>query len=1071
MTDLDHVRDEFVEYVRSQLVGPFGGIDEVIADPPNRRYLMGILFPQQLDNEIFFEQEGEELDEDGADSGGTGKAEGAEDLFSDTSVKSANDFLPSSIGVSFFTDASSVVVTAGAARYETLSGSEARDALPAAGNEAKSGRGQKRVWRRHQLPRVEQQFTTSTSEKIWTDRGEIHVRWRRLSKGSLVTVSLLNGAVSDPEQAASRWDDMLLQAGFHVTVPPGSRILEYPSPQLASTDPEEAELRMLYRARRIYAVGHGCSAQWSDELPVTVVKTDVMPASRVPRIAAAGAASDALLIENLAPGGSTDAELLGHLDTFVEDYRVWIRKQRSDASSLSSDMQGPAERVLGRLDEACERMQDGVDILRQHTNALRAFRTANDAMLRQMIHSSKALAGSRHPRRARVQLPSDYHSTNSWRPFQLAFVLSSLGGMVEPDRHDRRLVDLIWFPTGGGKTEAYLLLAAFEILHRRLEFGAEGGGTAVLSRYTLSLLTAQQFQRTATTICALESIRRERPEFGEENISIGLWVGEATTPNHFDKASRLFDEIRDEPNPRDVFLLERCPWCGTEILPRTMTDDDADYGVVATESSFKFNCPNDYCQFHDRLWVHVVDDDLYERPPTFVLGTVDKFAGLAWEPRSGAFFGNSFGSGPRRRRPSLIIQDELHLLTGPLGTIAGVYEAAIDLLCEQDGNLPKVVASTATIRRAGEQVSGLFGREVRLFPPTGINADASYFAEVDEKAPSRLYVGLMAQGHTSDTATVQTCTALLQAPIDLGFDGDSLDAYYTLVAYHNSLRELGRTVTMALDDIPARIKALMAGRPQREYDVEELTSNVPRSEQPRLLERLSLRYDNPDHIGMVASTNMLSVGVDVPRLGLMLMNGQPKANAEYIQATSRVGRSATPGLIFTLFRPTRPRDRSHYENFKPFHEALYRSVEPTTVTPYSNQSRDRAFHAALIILVRHKLGLLRDDQAGDILGHRSDVDDLATELLDVVGKVEPRELKSARRDVNKFIETWCELAQEASNAGKRLYYTPQGKGHVNLIKDFNAKGTGTQTLRSMRNVDKETLVSVLRPPTDKATKK
>lgn len=1066
MTDLDQVRDDFVDYVRKQLVGPFDGPAEVIADPPNRRYLMGILFPRQVTTQGFFEDEGEEIESEDSDPTGTaGNAGGLEDLFADSSVKSANDFLPSSVGVSFFTDATTVAVTANAARYETLLGSEAREASAAKTKRDKSTGASRRLWQRHELRTATADFDSTTNVTIWDERAQLHVRWRKLKKGSLVTVSLLNGATSDPSNTGSMWDEMLLQTSFRVDVPVGARIMEYPSPELASTDPEETELRMLYRDRRMYAVGHGCSAQWADGPEVTWIRTEVMPTAHVPRIAASGSKQEVLLLERLGQEGLSDDELLDGLSDFVNEYRIWIDAQRTLASELEPAMHAAADRVLGRLVEACERMQDGVDTLGTHEKARIAFRAANDAMLRQMVHSSKEFAGNRHPRSASVVLPTEYGGDYRWRPFQLGFVLTSLSGLVEPGRPDRALVDLIWFPTGGGKTEAYLLLAAFEILHRRLQFEDAGGGTAVLSRYTLSLLTAQQFQRTATTICALESIRRERPEFREEPISIGLWVGEATTPNRYSKADALFDEVRDEQNPRDVFLLERCPWCGTEILPRTLTDSDDAYGVKTSESTFKFNCPNANCQFHERLWVHVVDDDLYERPPTFLLGTVDKFAGLAWEPQSGVFFGGS-----QRRRPSLIIQDELHLLTGPLGTIAGVYEAAIDLLCEQDGHLPKVVSSTATIRRAGAQVSGLFGRDVRLFPPTGINADASYFAAIDSEAPSRLYVGLMAQGHTSDTATVQTCTALLQAPIDLQLTGESLDAYYTLVAYHNSLRELGRTVTMALDDIPARIKALMQGRPQREYEVEELTSNVPRSDQPRLLERLGLGVDDPDHIGMVASTNMLSVGVDVPRLGLMLMNGQPKANAEYIQATSRVGRSSTPGLIFTLFRPTRPRDRSHYENFKPFHEALYRHVEPTTVTPYAPPSRDRAFHAALIILVRHRLGLVRDDQAGEILNHRSQVEAMSDLLLRVVGRVEPRELSSAKRDAEKFVELWFDSANEAFSAGKKLYYKPAGKGHLNLIKDFNAKGMGTQTLRSMRNVDKETLVAVMRTPTEKAVK-
>ena len=257
--------------------------------------------------------------------------------------------------------------------------------------------------------------------------------------------------------------------------------------------------------------------------------------------------------------------------------------------------------------------------------------------------------------------------------------------------------------------------------------------------------------------------RNDVAKLGVEPISVGLWVGEGTTPNRYARARESFDDLRDSVETDDRFLLERCPWCGTEIVPRGHSEDDSLYGIEATDTTFRFHCTWPKCPFHERLPVHVVDDDLYEHPPTFLLGTVDKFAQLAWVPEAGRLFGRPAG----KRPPSLIVQDELHLLTGPLGTTVGLYESAINLLCESDGRPPKVIASTATIRRANDQIAGLFGRPVDLFPPTGIDADDSFFAQADTTSPGRLYVGLMAQGHTSDTAVVHSGAALLQAPIDL----------------------------------------------------------------------------------------------------------------------------------------------------------------------------------------------------------------------------------------------------------------------------------------------------------------
>ncbi|MFI1531134.1 helicase-related protein [Streptomyces griseus] len=549
---------------------------------------------------------------------------------------------------------------------------------------------------------------------------------------------------------------------------------------------------------------------------------------------------------------------------------------------------------------------------------------------------------------------------------------------------------------------------------------------------------------------------------GSEPVTIGLWVGDTTTPNKFLTAQDAFDQQREATHPEDVFILDRCPWCGTRILPANWSSVRSDYGVQAEKDEFAFYCPRDECRFHDVLPVAVVDQHLYEKPPTFVLGTVDKFAQLAWEPDSGRLFGAGTGNPP----PSLIIQDELHLLTGPLGTTVGLYEAAVLELCTgPDGRPPKIVAATATIRRSAEQVRALHHQDVQLFPPSGPDARDSFFAVPDSGRPGRLYLGVMAQGHTTGRGAVATTAAMLQGVHQL--PEEHRDAYWTLVAYHHSLRELGRTVTAAGDDIPAQLRGLDEGAGVRVLgDVEELTSNLKRAEQPVLLDRLEKPWEDPRSVAFLPCTNMLSVGVDVKRLAYMLMQGQPKTTAEYIQATSRVGRHRVPGLVVTYFNVTRPRDRSHYETFIDYHRALYRYVEPASVTPWSPPARRRALHAALVILVRHRLGLAAENQAGRITGHRDEAERIADALAERAAAAERGTTRAdavradVRTELGYLLDTWYRQARTATTEGKDLYYRSQGKGQHNLLKNFEQRYGLWETLNSMRSVDRECQITV-----------
>lgn len=1048
------VRADFVDFLRTELVGPAGGDRERLLEPPNRRYLMGTLFPAELKPGSDVEQGVVDDVEDVVAEDHTARNPTADDATDEepTQATWSGGFLPVSMGLSFFTDANQLTVWARAARY-SVEAVEGRD---------ENGKPTRtREWVREPLPDEELTVDGAVRREVFDGRAALEVLRRPLGRGHLFTITLRNAAPAGDANPARRWEEQLFQCGISVEAVDG-HILEYPSPAAAVADDEADELRLRYLNARAFAVGHGCAAMWdpptNDSDVVTSVRTEVMPWHEVAPVTP-DVAVPAEVLDQRYCAEAPAADIISGMRRFIDAYADWA--DRLDVDHFGSERErAAAHRIRDRITAVIGRMRGGVDRL-AGTDPLpmESFRLANRAMSLQAFHAEPSLAGLRR----RIDEPADLDAadtkTRRWYPFQLGFFLTVVDDLADPQSADRATVDLLWFPTGGGKTEAYLLLAAFEIFHRRLKYKRRGAGTTVLSRYTLSLLTTQQFQRAAGLIVACEYLRRcdEDERLGRNPVSIGIWAGEATTPNRSADAVAQLRAMRDQTDPDSVFLLERCPWCGTEIVPAGGTNAaDGSWGLVEDGGTVRFRCPRTDCEFHDELPVHVVDDDVYEAKPTFMLGTVDKFADLAWNVRGGALFGDNGTYLP----PTLIIQDEMHLLTGPLGTVVALYEHAIQRLCRHEGAPAKVVASTATVRRSAEQLVGLYGRKSDIFPPPGLDADNNFFAQRDDTRPGRLYLGIMAQGHTSDTATVHAASAMLQAPSTLGLTGEQRDLYWTLVVYHSSLRELGRTVTMAGDDIPKRLESRFQDGKRSAAEVVELTSNVERHRQPDLLRQLAQRAGEPEAVDVLATTNMLSVGVDVPRLGLMLVNGQPKSTSEYIQATSRVGRRL-PGLVVGLFRSTRPRDRSHYESFQSYHSALYRYVEPMSVTPYSPQARTRALHASFVILMRHLGGMAADDSAATIADLGDKANGYVDGLVAVAATVDPSESSGVRDDLDEFLDSWRRMATEADQIGETLHFATKSKNYPRLLKDFNDPADGKATMRSMRNVDRESVVWVL----------
>lgn len=1044
-------RDAVTEELRRRWLGPLEGEEEILERSPVYAYLVGTLYPVERgvavapateDVEIQDVDEtpldSPEVDLDDDFDAGTGDAED-EDL--GINITGAFGWAPQSMGVSFVHSGDVISVEVAAGVYTKTEAADAKGG--AADSVDKRDR-----WQREQLTTREMVVVTASgSVEIMNLRARLSWRSRHQNGKRLTTVSLSNAAEVDQGEAKKRPELCLFQVSMACTDDGGLS----PYPQIGTSAAEDRELAFRYRSKPTFAIGHGVAVEWTPAYAPTTVSTTVLPTVEVPAIRAKIGSGDIYSMRWLSDDSLDPAVYAAALRQVAVDYRVWIAEQRRESDGLVGEDHSVAECIVARQDRAVTRIEEGAALLAADRDVLTSFRMANRAMRWQMLRQGDKVAKDV---RYGGALDADKGADEpSWRPFQLAFILCTLASTVDDEHADRELVDLIWFPTGGGKTEAYLGLAAVEMIRRRIVGGLKGGGLAVLTRYTMRLLTAQQFQRAATLICALELLREDDERLDEAPaFSIGMWVGNSTTPGDYKAAEKLMRQVRTQARPENPFQVLACPWCSHPIMPPRRTSRDKAYGVRSSSSGFELFCPDDECPFHDALPVQVVDEGLYDNPPTMLVATVDKLARLAWIPQGARLFGTQSGSLP----PSLVIQDELHLLSGPLGTIVGVYEAAIGALMRWRGTAPKVVASTATTRASGRQVEGLMAKDVESFPPAGLDADDNYFSEPDPDAAGRLYLGIMPQAHTPSWAVGQLSAELLNAPHAVNLAGKAEDAYWTLVVYHNSLRELGRTVTILRDDVPSNLvrreKSEGSSRAIGSDGVHELNGNVDSAELISLLQRLEKGPEDAQVIDALATTNIMSVGIDVSRLGVMLVNGHTKTTSEYIQATSRVGRGKTPGLVVTMFRSGKPRDRSVFESFGAYHRAFYRFVEPSSVTPWSLQARKRAIRAALVILVRHGVGLVDNGDASLFDPDSAGVRKAVLLLKEHVSRADEREAAVVAREIDDAVLEWVDARNRVQQEGKKLVYQSRDQDE-RLMRQFTEPGRGWPVMNSMRNVD------------------
>ena len=1083
-------------------------------------------------------------------------------------------------------------------------------------------------WQRHPEANVLPSISVLLDNR-WTVGPDVdlYMRTRQQPNGSYrVSLHLVNQRriTQRPETP-----DFVFQPQIRVHCVTGRLLSVDVAPPQAMHDPlsiEDMQLAMLYRNRMALARGHLCGAMWKDidperphptlaspqEAPFAWTDRSLVPATEQAKFSPADARTEFLPCYPIEapetawtwPGTPPELDPLVLAETWdpaairqcltplVEGYEQWIAQQYQRIAALPSYWQPFAQVNLGTCEQAARRMRAGIDRLINNEAVRLAFCFANQAMALQSQWTSG--------------------TARSWRPFQLAFLLLNITALAEPTHSDRNICDLLWFPTGGGKTEAYLGLAAFTLglrrlrAHKQQQGDTTGAGVGVLSRYTLRLLTIQQFRRALGMITACEVLRvanlddQTRPTgwrpkqcpyrgdflWGGVRFSVGMWVGGGVTPNNLleieyrlssgkirhiagaldilrglsaqsyegpdyvlQGKSRTMD-IDAEGDPAQVLTcpacharlaipeeglgpgqytlhfvlagqaraplsgsvfntprisvdairlvnhtapdtqtlsvtftvpqrsrlswreidrwwydtidpaLPRAPGAGVRLLaarparPGYFLCSYASVQSTTVFNTFEIYCPNPDCTLNQRAWAeevplsvtttgvaagsqqgtlfgtgvlpavqgstwqdvppfvrrgqtqlaeripipaYTVDDQVYHRCPSMVIATVDKFARLAFEPKASSLFGHVThyharwgyyrqGAPPRSGTqlkddlqehppglssrqtlrtsvpvfgpPELIIQDELHLLEGPLGSMVGLYETAIDALCERSvGQVrvrPKYVASTATVRQAETQVQALFARELAQFPPSALSVDDRFFAVTQETHPlesakaGRLYVAVTGPGKGAQTPIVRIWSALLQTAYERqqAGAGQDLDGYWTLVGYFNALRELAGAAALYRQDIPERIKTWPSSRVLKDTPL-ELSGRINSLNLPGLLEQLGIPWSDD----AVLATSMFGTGVDVDRLGLMVVHGQPKTTSAYIQATGRVGRRQG-GLVVTFFRVSRPRDLDHYEFFTGYHRMLHRAVEPITVTPFAPRARERGLGPLAVALLR-----------------------------------------------------------------------------------------------------------------------
>lgn len=1074
-------KDYIINLIKTEIVGPVKE-DEVLDAKPLDTYVSGILWAQPIrnlqaedaDDEADYEKnsmlvDGQVFDED--EETGVPQEVEIEEIDDGTLVKTAKR-KPSTMGISLMLDekVSKAKVTFSFGKY--THSEEEREY----GDEGKTRKYFLYTRKGYQYTLT---FDFSKDKIVYeAERSEdcnlledmnISIqatkRLGKLGEKRLVTFSVSNNNYAQSKDIVLN-ENALFQCVLSINATDGEFAPLDPG-YSSSFDLEDEILAMQYKDVLNFAQGHGCATAWELEgSKCKTIMSEFVPVYEVKQMKPPAVQNQKLFsLKYLYSGNRLD--IIKELNEFTDLYHSWFTTQQSLANSPDySDYKKAIAYCFGKIKECEKRIREGIRVLSYDDNAWSAFVYANKAMYYQQI--SMALMNEEIKDESEFE---DKKGAHPWYPFQLFYLLMIIPDFATKNSPYKDVVDLLWFPTGGGKTEAYLAVSAFIIFYERLTKKRTSYGTTILMRYTLRLLTIQQFERASAMICACDRVRREN-SLGGNRISIGLWIGSGSTPNNIDEAQESLqklingEKLYEHSNPVQI---TKCPYCGKKLTA-------VHYAI--SNNRMRITCPD--C---GELPIHIVDTDIYEAMPTLVISTVDKFARIVWEEKSGRLFGCNVDT----NKPRLIIQDELHLISGPLGTLTGLYEAAVDRLCwDNGGNKPKIIASTATVKNAAYQIKGLYNRAHFQFPPNGLDHKDSFFAEQATKddRPSRYYVGLSEQGGSMVDLMIRVFSALSIIDYYMKEEGRSqkvIDQYYTIIGYFNAIKDLGTASTVIRERMYSYITSLLNGKfnelskklgidqdDKGKYVFDmgikhgELTSRRTSTEIKSILDDLKISYQvDPDQeqaFKYVLSSNMFSVGVDINRLGLMAVYGQPKSNADYIQATSRVGRS-NPGIVFCMYNAFRTRDRSYYERFTQYHSCFYKYVEATSVTPFSSRSIEKGLHSVFIALIRHLIpGMENNDGAALFTKSSARIEVLKEYLLSRIADIQPDSLQYSKDYLDAFIEYWDQNTQS-------LVYDKKKKGRqaesfISLLASAENGSEDFSVLNSVRNVENSSNVYV-----------
>ena len=1059
----DRLRDILYRAVYEEFVGPIDfSSREYLKRPPSDHYSAGVLHPRGTSFQEYEDREGEGLATNDAALPPLKVGNVPQGISHGSSDDDAADEEPISMSNARKQSAISMTVALRAGDSITLHARAATYALETQGDE--------RVYARHPM-----EFEL-TNETVTIPRAkgapvrvpldgkglELWLVFRRsIPESDVITIALCNISTG-----SDKTENCYYQASFDISSALGLMPPTWAGPSQTPLTVEEEGKQLIYRNIRNYAVGHGCATRWDKGDTVKFAETQTMPWAETHPMKTLHPSLEGLVLSLEAFSKPENwTETRNAISALCVKYQEWIGSLEEKASALRQEYMPAANRNITECKRCLKRIQSGLELLDRNHVVRNAFILMNEVMYDQYIHYS-VVSGERSSIDEKPKHP------RSWRPFQLAFIVMNIKSMVDNDCSERVIVDLIWFPTGGGKTEAYLGLSAFILIFERL-IGSCSDGVTVVMRYTLRLLTSQQFDRASSLICALESKRRKMPEvLGSREFRIGLWVGDAASPNKREDATRLLTEYRDRNGDKNPFPVRCCPWCGADMEANKRKA----YRRVGRNARIGFFCPNEACEYSegDGLPLDVVDEEIYDRPPSLMVGTVDKFAMLPYRSEALKLFG--IKNGDFGLPPKLIIQDELHLISGPLGSMAAHYETLISDLCTRESELgvvsPKIIASTATVSRAKEQCNQLYAcgeDNVFQFPPSGIDYDDSFFSMEDPEGRGRRYVGLFVPDLSASTTSIRLYSDLIWEPVTWEDVPDEwVDRYWTTIGYYGTTRELGQAVTWMGGDIPERLrehrrKARDEGKGYSRFIRvgKELTGRKDADEVKAGLDSLKISYPDENAVDLCFATNMISVGLDVGRLGIMVVAGQPKSTAEYIQATSRVGRSEAKGVVFVVYNPTKPRDRSHYENFAMFHESFYQQVEPSSVTAFCQQVRERALFGTLVGMYRSITDPIVVDafKAPD-----AEAFEYASSVLrERVSKVDPEELDGLEDDLidirerweKSDFQRWDELRPEGMLAATPLMHPWGGE----TLDTWGGSTFDVPT--SLRSVDKECRLAIV----------